>query len=369
MKKPAYGLQDASRKFFLKLCAVLIELGCKQSIFDPAVYLYYDKNKHLDGLVLTHVDDLMHGSGGNAFCTNVMKPLKETFKFGSEDKFEFRYVGMNVKQCKQSIHVNQNHYISSIELPLPRNEKDDEIFDYEGQSEFRSLLGRIGWLGNHSRPDLVYDHMAMSTKLGKATGSDFEYALKIARKMIASTTEMKFPKLGDLNNWVIEAFADAGFRSLPDQVSSCGGQVILVRDTNTNNACVMGWKGKKLKRIVTSSTAAETLASNQVISEIIFVKALLGEFYGPDASNIKVNLYTDSNNLYNAVHSTSMVEDPRSRTEIASLKESLNKEEVNNFLLVPSNKMLANCMTKKGASSKELLDAIRNGYLQDPLQQ
>ena len=185
--------------------------------------------------------------------------------------------------------------------------------------------------------------------------------------MIATPTEIKFPALGDTSNWVLEVFGDAGFRSLPDKVSSCGGQVIILRDSSTNHACVLNWKGRKLRRVVTSSTAAETLASNEAVSEVIFLKSLLGELFGAEAINIPVNLYTDSDNLRKNVHTTAMVDDPRLRTEIACLKESLQNGEVNNFFLIPGKKMLANCMTKRGASAKDLLEIIRSGYMLDPL--
>ena len=125
MKKPAYGLSDASRKFYLQLCSTLVELGCKQSKYDPAVYLYYNNEGVLDGLAMTHVDDLMHGSGGRDFQKNVMEPLKKKFKFGcgSEDKLEFRYVGMQVKQSNNCILVNQDHYLSYL-LPVRKRTKN-----------------------------------------------------------------------------------------------------------------------------------------------------------------------------------------------------------------------------------------------------
>ena len=84
-----------------------------------------------------------------------------------------------------------------------------------------------------------------------------------------------------------------GFRSLPDGVSSCGGQVVTIRDSKTNKTCVMSWRGRKLKRIVTSSTAAETLALNDVISEVVFIKAVLGEILG-EVIEMPVHVYTDS---------------------------------------------------------------------------
>ena len=209
----------------------------------------------------------------------------------------------------------------------------------------------------------------MSTKLGKAIGKDMSEALKVMKKMVSSSTEVKFPCLGDRAKWVMEVYADAGFKSLPDGVSSCGGQVVLMRNSANDRACVLSWKARKLRRIVTSSTAAETLALNEVISEVVYLRCLMSELYGVCIFDVPVNLYTDSKNVYRAVHNTSMVDDPRLRTEIACLKESVENREITNFKLLPSTKMIANCLTKKGASPKDLLQVLRSGHLVDPLRE
>ena len=107
-------------------------------------------NGNLGGMVLTHVDDLLHGSGNSQFYKNVMITLKDKFKFGSEEKSEFRYVGMQVKQSNKFISVNQDHYITSMELPTVQEGRDEDLLDEDGQSDFRSLLGRLGWLGNQT---------------------------------------------------------------------------------------------------------------------------------------------------------------------------------------------------------------------------
>ena len=120
-----------------------------------------------------------------------------------------------------------------------------------------------------------------------------------------------------------------------------------------------------MKRIVASSTAAETLALNEVISEVVYIKAILNEILG-DVNKIPVHMYTDSKNAKKAVYSTSLVDDPRLRTEIAMLCESIQKGEINKLFLIPGKMMIANCMTKKGASSRDLLEVLRNGYLADP---
>jgi hypothetical protein len=63
MIKRAYGFVDASRSFYLELEKTLISLGCEVSCYDPAMYLFFNENHSLSGIILTHVDDLIHGSG------------------------------------------------------------------------------------------------------------------------------------------------------------------------------------------------------------------------------------------------------------------------------------------------------------------
>ena len=75
MIKRAYGFNDASRGFYLELSKTLKELGCKQSKLDPALYMWFDKDGKLAGLALTHVDDILHGSGTSDFESQVFEPL------------------------------------------------------------------------------------------------------------------------------------------------------------------------------------------------------------------------------------------------------------------------------------------------------
>ena len=171
MVKRAYGFVDASRGFFLELEETLCQLGCKVSNHDPAMYLYYGKEGDLKGMILTHVDDLLHGSGDQEFEEQVLKPLKEKFLFGSEEESAFLYVGMQVKQDRESIIVNLDHYVENIEVPTMDSIDElinDEIVDEDSQGGFSSLVGKLGWLAKNTRPDLGFDSLALSTQVGKA---------------------------------------------------------------------------------------------------------------------------------------------------------------------------------------------------------
>ena len=48
-------------------------------------------------------------------------------------------------------------------------------------------------------------------------------------------------------------------------------------------------------------------------------------------------------------------------TDIAAIKEAIETGEVTEIQRVPSERMLANCLTKNGASGEELLKVMRTG--------
>ena len=199
MVKRAYGFVDASRGFFLELEETLCQLGCKVSSHDPAMYLYYDEGGDLKGMILTHVDDLLHGSGDQEFEEQVLKPLKEKFLFGSEEESAFLYVGMQVKQNTNSITVSLDHYVENIEVPALDSIdelQNDEIVDEDSQADFRSMVGKLGWLAKNARPDLGFDSLALSTQVGKATAKDVKQVVKIVKKLKAEPSKMKFQDLG-----------------------------------------------------------------------------------------------------------------------------------------------------------------------------
>ena len=69
--KPLYGLDDASRKFYLKVKETLQKMGLKTLPGDDAVYSEH-KNGKLIGLNSSHVDDFTI-AGENEFVERIIK--------------------------------------------------------------------------------------------------------------------------------------------------------------------------------------------------------------------------------------------------------------------------------------------------------
>ena len=172
LKKPCYGLVDASRGFHLSLSGKLEQLGCENNNLDPAMFLLFPHNtkklqekKEPQGIAVSHVDDVLH-CGNTIFEKKVMGPLKQAFKFGSEEEEEFRYIGMNVIQQKDGIQIDFKHYIEAVEIPeIDEFEVCDKgLLDDEGQTVFRSIVAKISTIGYRCRPDAVFETKVLSSE-------------------------------------------------------------------------------------------------------------------------------------------------------------------------------------------------------------
>ena len=175
-----------------------------------------------------------------------------------------------------------------------------------------------------------------------------------------------YPNLGDLTEWVILGHGDAGIKSMPDKLTSVGGQVIMVVNKETNKSCVLGWRSRKLKRKVISSLAGEALAMAGTIGEIVYTKSILSQIFGKRISEVPVIIITDSKNLEEVVRSTSLVDDPWLIPDIAIIKEAVEDGTVTAVRRVSSEEMLANCLTKQGASAEGLMKVMRSGKYELP---
>ena len=375
LRKPVYGLADASRSFSLNFVGEMEKLGCEKSFLDPAMFLYFgdsdDQNSEYRdpmGMAVTHVDDVLH-AGEDAFEETVMENLKRAFKFGSEEELEFRYVGMNFDQYEEGIVVDQDHYIMALESPdmeLVKDIKIDEVMGDEGQTEFRSVVAKLTSVGQHSRPDICFEAKALSSRYGKATKQDLKVALKKILKVKSETTKMVFRNPGDFKQWVICGHSDAGIRSMPDKVTSVSGHVIMLCNSMTNISCVLSWKSKKIKRKVASSLAGEALAMIATIGEVVYIKSILSQIFGTRAMEIPVLVVIDAKNLEESINSTSLVDDKWLVPDIATIKEALENLTVTWVRRVASGDMLANCLTKQGAGASDLLEVLHNGEYRLP---
>ena len=74
---------------------------------------------------------------------------------------------------------------------------------------------------------------------------------------------------------------------------------------------------------------------------------------------VPIHLHTDSSNLHKSVMRSTLAENPRLRTEIVKLQESLKSGELAEFHKVKGKEMIADCLTKCGAPAFKLMNILK----------
>ena len=73
----------------------MLKNGCRQSVIDPALFIY-EVHGRLEGLIATHVDDLL--SCGSPAMTRLLAKVDTEFGFGSREYDDFRHTGKRVRK-------------------------------------------------------------------------------------------------------------------------------------------------------------------------------------------------------------------------------------------------------------------------------
>ena len=355
-----YGLNDAARQFYLSVNQALRNQDCIQSELDPSLFYYKNQNGMLDGILVSHIDDFLHG-GSLEFDNHVMDSLRENFLAGKLEQKNFTYVGLEIDQDRTGITVTQNEYIDSlemIEISSERAKKKTDLLSKSELTSYRSAVGSLNWVVQTTRPDVAFDMLVLSMKFQSGTVEDLLSLNKVIKKVKLKEGIVRFPCIGDPKEWKIFVFPDASFANLPDGVSSAMAYVVFLVGTGV---CVLNWKSNKIVRVVKSTLAAETLALAEGIDDALYIKKMIHDLI----PSIKLPIYakTDNKDLVESIYSTKMVKDKRLRIELASIKEVIGNNLIEGVIWIESGLQLADCMTKQGASGERLLSILRSGSL------
>jgi len=356
LKKCAYGLADAPRRWYLQIRESLIEVGATASHYDNGAFMFV-KSGILQGIAILHVDDIMW-SGNETVISPAISKLKKMFQISHENDNAFTYVGIHtVQNSDGSITLDQTSYADSIAvIPLTAEKlKDQQPLSEIETTALRSALGQLNWLANMTRPDLAFTVSKVSGHVKHAKVADIKEINKLIKHVRETPSSVLFPAL-DIASAHVIVYTDSSFNNLDDGGSQ-GGLVVLLRDKH-NCTCPISWRSNRVRRVARSTLAAEALAFADGIDTASFVSHLAVELQ-MTKPNTMIGV-TDSRSLYDAANTSTLITDRRLRVEISAIRELKERGELT-LVWTPSDKQLAEVLTKKGASSHKLLESFKQG--------
>jgi hypothetical protein len=364
LKKCLYGLKDASRAWYNKVEAKLKKAGFQKSSHDAGLF-FLIRNGKLVGMVGIHVDDFI-SAGNFEFNNHIIPKALSAFQVGKSEKESFLYTGFRIRRSKDSITLDQAEYISRIEMPILDAkrllEKDSELTPKE-LTVYRMMVGCTNWVARITRPDLNYDMVSLSTKFKGGKIDDLKVARKVLANIVQNEASITLSCVGNLSKAELWLYTDASFGNLNDGVDSTGSYILLLVNPINGKCAPLDWKANKIKRVVNSTLAAETLSLYAGLDAAIAMKdqliAMLGEGY-----KFTLRALVDNKSTVDTVHAAvSLTTEKRLRKEIGSIKEMMQTGKLQELKWVPTELMLADALTKKGVNSLKLLQVMQTGRL------
>ncbi|CAE7930582.1 brap-2 [Symbiodinium necroappetens] len=365
-KGSIYGTKDAGRSWWKKLFRTLRKYRWTMSKIEAALFYLVSGDK-LVGVMLSHVDDLLAAGEGSDYEATLMALEKELYL--KVKRQEFRFCGKNVKQKDNTIAVDQFDAIESIDYMLlapARRKLPNATLTEEEKSNFRALIGQMGWVTRQSRPDLTVNVSMASQSMGRPTVKDV-VELNKAVKMLKETSEAK---------WRFVA-SDLTLEGLKSQ---CGYVVGLTKESITDGSehpiYLLETYSGSIKRVCRSTLAAESNGFLAGAEAAEYVRMILMEVKYPTERLIdldrefkkdRVLCFTDAKSLESSINKDAGIsQDKRVRILLAQVKELLGlndyQDDKNLYAIwVDTSQILADVLTKCGCEREPLLSALFNG--------
>ena len=173
---------------------------------------------------------------------------------------------------------------------------------------------------------------------------DLITANKLFQILKSTEVVLSFPKNESIESAALICFSDASFGNL-----KCGGSqggMILFIEESDGIYTPLSCQYRKLRRVVTSTLTAETLALQEVIEVAFVVKYILLEILNLNIENqiLPIKCITDSKSQHDVVYSSNIPTEKRLKIELCSIRESLEKGEIKCIKWVNSKNQLVDCL-------------------------
>ena len=162
-----------------------------------------------------------------------------------------------------------------------RIENPEDKVNPEDHETYRSGVGTLLYLMKHSRPDICNPVREPSKTMDAPAPAPvhLKEMYKVIRHVLSTKGYgLKFELRKDIIKWVLKALSDSDFASDKETRISVFGYIIYYC------GIPIGWRSKRMKSVVLSTTEAEYMALSEVVKELKFIVQLL------QTMNIEVEL-------------------------------------------------------------------------------
>ena len=295
LQRAIYGIKQAPAEWNKLLCSWLVTYGFEQSVCDAGIYSIINGDHRY--FLAVYVDDCILIGKSSPFIVNFKNDFSKRFKI--EDLGPVAWLlGCNIVRDRKNrkISIGQRQYCidmldlfgmqncSTVGTPLPAKTLDsDDTLDSPPldikKSVYPSLVGKLLYLSNCTRPDITAAVNYLSRFMSNATEAHMQQAKRLLR-YIKGTLDYCITYSGNVSPeplcWQDASFADGpGRRSRTGFVIlMCGGAII--------------WASRLQATVALSTVEAEYMALAAACQELLFLRQQLMSFGIPLAAPLQM---------------------------------------------------------------------------------
>jgi hypothetical protein len=364
LEKPAYGLADSGRLWFLTAFRALESHGLRSCPYDKTIFA--SKNSLL--FVTTQVDNFLF-TGTHSEMMLFTDYMKAQFQLSELEYDNFCVYGTKFSRDKHGIRMSQRAKIMELQqfpLSAERRRMHEEPVTRAERLFYMSTVGSILFVGHVTSPIAARMAGVLASALPNLSVKDIKNMNAVVRKLhsgLPAIAELFFAvikKSEDQPVWL--TFSDASFSE--DYVKNRAG-VLVTRSFGLGENCpmhVIDFCSHKLRRVARSTKAAETLAASEGYDRAFYCHSVAVWMSSRLFSGMFLVL--DNSSLYMDISTSRTPKEKRLKVDLALLREAFDSGALCGVIWAATVHQLADAMTKADEKSDtRLMLALGDGCL------
>ena len=186
-----------------------------------------------------------------------------------------------------SVKPNLLMKLKKIEITGDRSKQKHLDLSEEELKSFRALIGQLLWASNQTHRDISFNLSELRNSVNHATVEHILSANRVLKNAQNKLATLTFPYMENLMQCKLVAYSYASYNNL-ENGSSQGGFCIFLQHSNGNLSLIL-WQSKKIRQMVKSTMAAETLALVDAAEASCWLSNLISELLSYN-EDVKIHL-------------------------------------------------------------------------------
>ena len=310
VKKGVFGLADSPRRWYKRLNKAVTKRGWRISSLDNALWFLWSANgAQLEGMMISHVDDLL--LAGNSRAHETLTSLGAELGFGAISEGSFTYCGKHIEQLPdKSIKITMEEYhqnLQPIRIAPDRKKDPSSPLNPGERKQLRAILGSLQWLVAQIRVDCGFQLSSLQGET-PCIGTLMRANLLLRQMKQRSNFALHFKPL-NLKGAGILTVSDASLGNVTrngsgegeplKKVYSQAAYLVMIADADLlagrpGNFTILDARSHRLQRVCRSTFAAEILGIEEAMDTGQYCRGVLAEAFGHPLDRKPFDLSTDA---------------------------------------------------------------------------